>query len=71
MKISGGRKVDLYNTVTGTFIARNVAGNAQIKLPAQNAAVVVCIPAGGKITYEETRMLVNGVVVDYMFHHKK
>ena len=71
MKISGGRKVDLYNSVTGTFIARNVAANAQIKLPAQNTAVVICVPAGGKITYEENRMLVNGVVVDYMFHHTK
>jgi hypothetical protein len=60
----------LYNTVTGTFVARNVSASAQIKLAPQNAAVIVCVPANGKITYEGKKMLVNEVVVDYMFQQK-
>ena len=61
-----GKKVDLYNTVSGNFIARNVSSSASIKLSPQNAAVIVCVPSGGQITYDGKKMLVNGIVVDYM-----
>ncbi|MDN3656568.1 hypothetical protein QWZ08_13060 [Ferruginibacter paludis] len=67
MTTTGNKKVDLYNTVTGKFIAKNVASSASIQLPPQNAAVIICVPAGGKITYDGTKMVVNGIVVDYMF----
>jgi hypothetical protein len=71
IKTKTGKKVDLYNTVSGKFIARNVSVAAQIKLSPQSAAVIVCVPAGGKVTYQEKKMLVNGVVVDYMFQQNK
>jgi hypothetical protein len=71
IKIEPGKKVDLYNTVSGRFIARNIISAAQIKIPAQNAAVIVCVPSGGKIAYAGKKMLVNGIVVDYMFQQKK
>jgi hypothetical protein len=67
MKTTGNKKVDLYNTVTGKFIAKNVTSSASIQLAPQNAAIIICVPAGGKITYDGTNMLVNGVAVDYMF----
>jgi hypothetical protein len=63
LKLKG--KVDLYNTVTGKFIARNINGTASIRLGAKEAAIIVCVPAGGKLTYDGRKMLVNGVVVDY------
>jgi hypothetical protein len=68
MKTTAGKKVDLYKTVSGKFIACNISAAAQIKLPPQSAAVFVCVPAAGKVAYEGKKMLVNGVVVDYMFH---
>ena len=71
IKIEAGKKVDLYNTVSGNFIARNVSSSAQIKLSPQSAAVIVCVPAGGKIKYEGKKMLVDGIVVDYMPHQKR
>ncbi|MEO6722279.1 MAG: hypothetical protein ABIN67_18065 [Ferruginibacter sp.] len=71
IKVERGKKVDLYNTVTRSFIQRNVSSSAQITLPAQNAAIIVCVPSGGKQTYEGKKMLVNGVVVDYMFDQNK
>jgi len=71
IKIESGKKVDLYNTVSGSFIARNVSSSAQIKLSPQNAAVIVCVPSGGKVTYAGEKMLVNGIVVDYMFQRKR
>lgn len=67
MKLEGKKKIDLYNTVTGQFVAKNVSSSASIELPPQNAAIIVCVPAGGKITYDSNKMLVNGIVVDYMF----
>ncbi|MEP7108790.1 MAG: hypothetical protein ABI760_12430 [Ferruginibacter sp.] len=70
IKIEPGKKFDLYNTVSGTFVARNVLSVAQIKLSAQNAAVIVCVPSGGKVTHEGKKMLVNGIVVDYKYQGK-
>lgn len=71
MNLEKGKNVDLYNTVSGKFIGRNVSSSADIKLSPQNAAVIVCIPADGKVTYEGEKMIVNGVVVDYRFKSKK
>ncbi|MEO5890593.1 MAG: hypothetical protein ABIQ31_10090 [Ferruginibacter sp.] len=71
IKIEAGKKVDLYNTVSGTFMARNVTSSAQIKLTPQNSAVIVCIPSGGKISYAGKQLLVNDIVVDYMYKGKK
>lgn len=65
------KKVDLYNTVSGSFVARNVSSSKKIKLAPESAAVIVCIPSGGTITYEGSKMLVNGIVVDYMVKQKK
>jgi hypothetical protein len=69
--VEKGKKVDLYNTVSGRFVARNVASSAKIKIARENAAVIVCVPSGGKITYKGAKMLVNGIVVDYKFQQKK
>jgi hypothetical protein len=69
--LKAGKKVDLYNTVTQRFVARNISTTALLKLTAQNAAVIVCVPAGGKISYEGNKMLVDGIVVDYMYHKNK
>ena len=66
IKVEQGIKVDLYNTVSGSFIARNVTSSKKIKLAPESAAVIVCVPSGGNITYEGSKMMVNGIVVDFM-----
>lgn len=71
IKADEGKKVDLYNTVSGRFVARNVSSSKKIKLAPESAAVIVCVPSGGKITYEGAKMLVNGIVVDYMLKQNK
>jgi hypothetical protein len=63
------KKTDLYNTVTRKFIGRNLSSSGKIKLPSKQAAVIVCVPSGGKQAYERKKMLINGIVVDY--HYKK
>ena len=63
--IEKGKGIDLYNTVSGKFIARNVSSAATVKLSPNSAAVIVCVPAGGKVIYEGNKMSVNDIVVDY------
>jgi hypothetical protein len=70
IKVTAGKKVDLYNTVSGMFVARNVSAAAVLKIPAQNAAVIVCVPSNSTITYKGNAMLANGVVVDYRVQQK-
>lgn len=62
-----GKKVDLYNTVNGSFIARNVESMTDLQLAPGQATVIVAVPAGSSQTFEGTKMLVDGVVVDYHF----
>jgi len=71
IKTAPGKKVNLYNTVTGTFVASNVSTSASILLAPHDAAVIVCVPSDGKVTYAGTKMFVNGIVVDYMVQQKK
>jgi len=71
IKVSSGKKVDLYDAVSGLFIARNVSISSKIKISPINSAVIVCIPSGGKTTYKGSKMLVNGIVVDYRYAPKK
>ena len=71
INIDPNKKVDLYNTVTGSFIAKNISASTQIKLAPQNAAIIVIVPSDGKTTYQENEMLVDGIVVDYQVQQKK
>jgi hypothetical protein len=61
----GQASCDVYNTVTKLFMAQGVSGSVQITVPADGAVVAVVTPAGGAITYDLDRTLVNGVVIDY------
>ena len=70
MKIEKGKKVNLYNTVSGSFVAKNVSSTSKITISPLNAAVIVVVPANGKITYSGNKMLVDGIVVDYMSKKK-
>ncbi|MEO6232090.1 MAG: hypothetical protein ABJB11_12585 [Ferruginibacter sp.] len=70
MQVKKGNKVDLYNTVSGKFVARNISQYVSINIPSHSAAVIVCVPANAHITYEDNRMLANGIVVDFMYSSK-
>ena len=65
IKIEKNKKADLYNTVTGKFIARNVSTSTQINIPAESSAIIVQVPSNGTISCEGTKMKVNGIAVDY------
>lgn len=65
INIDNKKPVDLYNIVSESFVGRNVIASTKIKITGQQAAVIVVVPAKGKITYEGSKMMVNGIAVDY------
>ena len=62
---AGASPVDIYDVLTQTFIAQNVTGATSVNIPGDQAISIVLAPAGGTITYDNNKMLINGVVVDY------
>ncbi|MCY3023003.1 MAG: hypothetical protein NTW87_28845 [Planctomycetota bacterium] len=55
----------LYDTVSKQFVRENATGTVSLSLGADGAAVIVIAPAGGKVTRDGNRTLVDGIVVDY------
>jgi len=62
----GSEPKDIYDAISETFLSQNVTGEITIAIPADKAISIVIAPAGGSISYEENKMLINGIVVDYM-----
>ncbi|MBK6902918.1 MAG: T9SS type A sorting domain-containing protein [Saprospirales bacterium] len=62
---AGSEPADLYEALSETFILENVTGTVSINIPANQAVLLTITPAGGEISYELNRMLVDGVVVDF------
>jgi hypothetical protein len=56
---------DLYDAAANRFITRGATGQTFFSVPADDAVMLVAIPAGGRQTFDGRRMLVNDVVVDY------
>ena len=63
---TGTAPVDIYDVLTETFIATGVSGNTTITIPADQAVSIVLAPAGGSMEFVDNKLLINGVVVDYM-----
>ncbi len=61
----GSEPVDLYDAVNRTFVAKNVSGQASFGIAPDAASLIVLTPAGGKISFDGKKMLIDGVVVDY------
>jgi hypothetical protein len=57
--------VDLYDTVSQTFLKTNVSGVTNFDIGADSAAVIVLAPAGGKITIAGSKKFIDNVIVDY------
>lgn len=62
----GTETKDVYDVITETFVAQSVAGEIQLVIPADEAISIVLAPPGGVISYDNNKMLIDGVVVDYL-----
>ena len=63
----GASAVDIYDTVTHSFIANNVSGVRTVYIPADSARILVLAPAGGTAVYSGRKLIINDVVVDYYY----
>jgi len=61
----GNKAYDLYDAASNEFLKKVVSGKASFAVPADSAVLLVVAPAGGKVTYDGRKTLVDGVVVDY------
>ncbi|MEZ5042830.1 MAG: LamG-like jellyroll fold domain-containing protein [Saprospiraceae bacterium] len=62
----GDDLVDLYDALSESFILESASGIVAIIIPANEAVVLTLAPAGGAVSYHQNKMLINGVVVDFM-----
>ncbi len=63
---AGNSTADIYNALSETFILQGVSGMVNITIPANEAVLLTIAPANGVMSFDKNRMLINGVVVDYM-----
>ena len=61
----GEKACDIYDAASNSFLLRNASGTISFSIPPDAARVVVLAPAGGKLTHDGSRTLINGIVVDY------
>jgi hypothetical protein len=57
---------DIYDAASNSFLMNGISGSTSLLIPADEAIVAVITPSGGTITYQLDKMLVNGIVVDYL-----
>ena len=62
---AGANATDIYEAITGTFLATNVTGTASISILPDNAKVLVLCPAAGVVSQAGQKLSVSGVVIDY------
>jgi len=56
---------DLYDAASDTFLERNARGLSRFTISADTARIVVLAPAGGMMTRQARRILIDNVVVRY------
>jgi len=57
--------VDLYDAVSKRWLKKAVAGKTTVVLPQDSAALIVQVPAGAITVRKASKLLAEGVVVDY------
>jgi hypothetical protein len=56
---------DLFNAVSGSFLAQNVSGVQSFSIPADSAVVLVVAPPNSSLSYSENKTLIDDVPVAY------
>lgn len=61
----GLQNTDLYDVVSNQFIAYAVSGVDSFSVPADGARLLVMVPSGTSVRYEDDRTLADEIVIDY------
>jgi len=57
---------NIWDAVSNSFLLTGVSGQTSLTIPADNVVLAVITPFGGTITYDLDKMLVDGIIVDYL-----
>lgn len=63
LKLDG--KSDLYDSVSGKFVATAVQSGDRLTIQPDQAMVLVAVPPGAKIQSKDGKLLANGVIIDH------
>ena len=58
-------EVDLFDIISKTYLAKSVAGNAEIILPADQASVIVELPSGIEIQKANNKLFIKNKIISY------
>jgi hypothetical protein len=56
---------DLYDLVSGTYLAKNTTGSASVQIPAGEAVLVVSLPSGTKLKKDGKKLKAGNTVIAY------
>jgi hypothetical protein len=56
---------DVFNILTGEYIAKNVSTELRFEIDADDVVSLVIAPARSKLTYDGKKTLINDIVVTY------
>ncbi len=62
---SKGQLVDIFDIIDKKYVARSIASSTKIAIPANQARVLVELPARSSIIRKGNRLLVNGVIISF------
>jgi len=58
-------KVDVFDIVSKKYVAKAISGDTQISVPADQARLLVEIPAGVTIENKNNKLVANGITLSY------
>lgn len=61
----GTDETDVYEALSEVFLVRKKTGLTSITIPPNEAIMVVYCPAEGAVSFDQNRMMLNGVTIDY------
>jgi hypothetical protein len=62
---NSNKAVDLFDIISKTYLAKAQKGKISIKIPAAEAALIVELPAGTKLTLDGNKLKVNKYIISY------
>lgn len=62
------KKTDIYDLVSQKFIARNIVSATKVKIPANQAVILVSVPSSKKIEVKNKHMIIDEVIVDFNYN---
>jgi hypothetical protein len=57
---------DLYDSVSGQFIARNLQSDSKLTLEPDQVMVLVEVPAGARLRKDGSHLIANDIVIDFL-----